>query len=454
MKIDSNEIYYSSPVWLQNWLISIYGLNLYRKRYLGRYKNILKLVETSWNWSSNEINIYQSEELYKIIKHCRNKIPYYQKLFADYGFHENDFTSINDISKLPIATKKIILENQSKIQLPNANPYFIQKTSGSTGTPLSLWVDEFTYKLAMALLVSHEKRSGIEFGERRATFAGRMIKRFEDNTPPFSRFNFAENQKIYSSYHLSSTTFKFYCEDLESFRPVEIIGYPSAICDLASFYKKEKIKPGFKLKAIITNSETLHEWQRDIIESVFNSPVYDYYGTAEYIIFASQNKKGFYDLNPVIGLTEINDKTDQGESWPIITTTLTNYTMPLLRYEIGDNATAVSRNGSQSSLASLKSIDGRKDDYIVSVDGRKIGRIDHIFKGIKGVKEAQVIQDHKKQCTIQVVLSNGDLFNEKKLTENFKSRVGNSMNLGIKYVTHIPRGANGKFKSVIRKKEL
>ena len=56
--------------------------------------------------------------------------------------------------------------------------------------------------------------------------------------------------------------------------------------------------------------------------------------------------------------------------------------MPLLRYRIGDVGTlrkrAAARAGARGRCFSR--IDGRIEDYVVTPDGRRVGRIDHIFK--------------------------------------------------------------------------
>lgn len=445
----TERLYYAAPIWLQNALISTYGYNLYRKRYTGVYNTCLEEIRDSLNWSPEKIQQHQGEQLHNIVKHCRLNIPYYQTLFADYSLHENDFTQPFDIMKLPILSKQILRENSNLFQLPDTKPFMTQHTSGSTGTPLALWVNEKTYKLAMALLVNHEENNGIAFGARRATFAGRMLKQANDLKPPFSRYNKAENQRLFSSYHLNDKTFSHYKIELDKFQPEELIGYPSAICDLATHYQQSNSKPNFQAKAIITNSETLLAWQRERIESVFNCRVFDYYGTAEYVLFAGQQNDNLYHLNPIIGLTEVICDSPKDLTGRLTATTFTNYAMPLLRYELGDTAEKLSSTDT-TIVNQLKAINGRIDDYIETPDGRRIGRIDHIFKGLTGIREAQVIQDKKDHCTIKVSLQKNDSsFDKNHLIENFKVRTGGDINVTIIEVNTIPRGANGKFKSVI-----
>jgi len=448
----SEAIYFRSPIFLQNLLVSAYGYKLYRKRYAGpRYSEILEQVRRCRSWSLAEIEAHQSERLHQMVKHCRSNIPFYQQQFAEHGLHENDITATKHITRLPILKKQTLREHSELFNQPGAKPFMLQHTSGSTGTPLALMVNEDTYKLAMALLVEHEEHNGVPFGAKRATFAGRMVQPASKMTPPFARMNWAENQKLFSSYHLNSQTFPWYRAELDQFQPAELIGYPSAICDLAARYREAGVAPDFRPQAIITNSETLLAWQRVIIEEVFDCKISDYYGTAEYVLFAGQGKDGTYRLNPLIGITELQGQTGDEKAGRLIATSLTNTTMPLLRYDLGDTAESQSIHGSGATVHELTTINGRLDDYIETPDGRKIGRIDHIFKGLNGISEAQVVQDAADHCTIKVIAQSALPEAEiDTLKHNFSARTGGTLRLTIETVVSIPRGPNGKFKSVLR----
>ena len=270
--------------------------------------------------------------------------------------------------------------------------------------------------------------------------------------PPFSRFNRAENQRLFSSYHINERTFPYYKNELDRFQPEELIGYPSAIYDLATHYQRSNSTPGFQAKAIITNSETLLQWQRQKIESVFGCRIYDYYGTAEYVIFAGQDETGIYKPNPIIGITEVETSADSVDTGRLLATSLINKQMPLLRYNLGDTATLADPALPATGTPGLKSVNGRVDDYIETSDGRLIGRIDHIFKGVNGIQEAQVVQKQPGSATIRLVKDPTAAFHESILVSNCKQRLGDDFRVTVENVQEIPRGRNGKFRSVVKEK--
>ena len=452
MSSKAESIYMASPVWLQNMLVSGMGYGLYQKRYAGLYHQLLEQVRQTRDWTPAQRKTWQNQHLHQMVKHCRHHIPWYQKQFAEYGLHENDITSLADLRKLPILEKQTIRAKAAEFRSATEKTWAIQRTSGSTGTPLALMVNEHTYKLAMALVAEHEEHHGVAFGERRATFAGRMVQKPENMQSPFARYNRAENQRLYSSYHLNRTTFDWYRQDLDRFQPQELIGYPSALYDLACHYQRTNKKPRFTPKTIVTNSETLLAWQRETLETVFNCPVADYYGTAEYLLFAGQDETGYYRVNPLLGIAEVCIEPEQPDSGAILATTLTNTCMPLLRYRIGDIANLPEpRDYGAAPTSSFRSIIGRMDDYIETPDGRRIGRLDHIFKGVWGLLEAQIIQDTFDHCTIKTVFENEPSPEQLgKLAENFEARTTSKLKLTIQSTDRIKRGKNGKFRSVIR----
>jgi phenylacetate-CoA ligase len=127
--------------------------------------------------------------------------------------------------------------------------------------------------------------------------------------------------------------------------------------------------------------------------------------------------------------------------------------MPLIRYRCGDlvrPAAAGERCACGRSFPLIEQIIGRADDPIKLPDGRSIGRLDHVFKGVEGILEAQIRQDRLDSVTIMVVPS--ATFNERTrevLSSNFRQRLGDGPDLEIRLVDAIPRTGNGKFKGVV-----
>lgn len=450
------KLYHLLPYPLQNLAVSVYGKSLYRMRYGEPFERIYREVEAAESVGRAEIERRQLEALREIVAHAATRVPYYAALFDEIDLNPSDIDSLGALAMIPVLDKETFRARADSFRSTDSGDrtYFVQATSGSSGKPIAVEVDEVTYKLAMALVLHHEQLNGVPFGAPRATFAGKMIKRIDDTRPPFGRYNKAENQMLFSAYHIGPATISHYVDELDRFRPLELIGYPSAIYSLAFEIDRAGVELDFAPSLVVTNSETVLDWQRELIEAVFSCPLRDYYGTAEYLVFARQCDCLNYHVEPGLGLLEVLDDGDRpirdGEG-EIACTTLVNRAMPLFRYKVGDRAVISSGVcGCGSELPFLERIIGRVDDYVQTLDGRKIGRLDHIYKKLSNIREGQIVQTAPDECVVKIVKSGPDVvIDEASLVKNFQERVGSDMKIRLEYLDRIEKGANGKFKAVV-----
>jgi phenylacetate-CoA ligase len=125
--------------------------------------------------------------------------------------------------------------------------------------------------------------------------------------------------------------------------------------------------------------------------------------------------------------------------------------MPFIRYDIGDIATIKSGTcscGRQSPL--VAAIDGRIEGYILTPDGRRLGRLDVLFKDTENIREIQLIQKQIESVTLKIAkrpeYTSKD---ETTLLKNFRKYLGDIITINMEYVDVIPRESNGKFRQVV-----
>jgi phenylacetate-coenzyme A ligase PaaK-like adenylate-forming protein len=98
----------------------------------------------------------------------------------------------------------------------------------------------------------------------------------------------------------------------------------------------------------------------------------------------------------------------------------------------------------------LERIDGRVEDYVITPDGRRVGRMDHIFKDALEVKEAQIHQPSQGRIVVRFVPRAGfDETVRRRLEQEFRGRLGDEIEIGWERVDAIPRQPNGKFRAVV-----
>jgi phenylacetate-CoA ligase len=232
-------------------------------------------------------------------------------------------------------------------------------------------------------------------------------------------------------------------------------GYPSAIGLFCRYLLDEGIELGdARPKAVFLSSETVLDSQRETISEATGAPVADLYANAELTVSAVQCPEGSYHVDSEFCVLEIDpqEETDEWVRGEVISTGLVDRAMPLIRYRTGDIATLRKnvRCGCGRARPLLERIDGRIEDYVVTPDGRRVGRLDHIFKDALQVKEAQIIQEDPRQLRVRIVPRRGFGELERRgLEEAIHSVLGDQIEILIESVDSIPRDATGKFRAVI-----
>jgi phenylacetate-CoA ligase len=332
-------------------------------------------------------------------------------------------------------------------------PKFRGATSGTTGLSMIGYRDLNAINRENAFLARQLSWAGYRHGDKRAWIRGDMVTPASQKVPPFWRKNSADNMLMMSSFHLSEQTAQGYITALEAFNPVVIQAYPSSIAFLARFLETiGRRYGGANLRGIVTSSETLQDEQHKVIEKAMGCRVFDWYGSFERVAAIGTCEHGHYHLMSDYSYVELIPHTD-GKA-EIVGTGFFNGLMPLVRYRIGDVVIpepSEFRCPCGRAFPSIRSIQGRMDDYIVTPDGRHIGMMANMFDGVDFLLEGQVIQDQRDALRVLVVpvraLSKGDL---EDLERRARFLVGGDMRIGIEVVDDIPRTRAGKLQVVVR----
>ena len=432
-----DKIYLKLPALLQNIAITIYSLVTYKRKYPANLDNGLlnseyKIVEAQFD---------------KMIKHAVANVPYYNKYFELNDLKPSDVNIKNYKSILPVINKEMLRQNPEDFySLNNSESVIDLFTSGTTGSPFRVKSFVADRRLNYSFFGAVLEKNGASFFSESATFSGRVLFEGVKRGLYWRRDSFLKTT-YFSSYHISEITAPYYLEELERCAPVYIDAYPSAILELARYINNKSTKLKFSPKFIITTAEVLSPFARVQIESAFNCSVIDQYGCTEMAVMAYSECDNKYNFPPLYSLVEFLPSEVEGAQ-KIIATGLVNRAMPLLRYDTGDLCVG----GVENNLHQIcQTIIGRDDDIIETPSGKKVGRLDPVFKGVVGVESAQIVQDAIDSLVVYVVISHDakeDIYS-KVLINNIKRRVGDEMSVKIIEVDALELTASGKFKSVV-----
>jgi phenylacetate-CoA ligase len=247
-----------------------------------------------------------------------------------------------------------------------------------------------------------------------------------------------------------------YIKKIRSYKPKYIHGFPSAITLLARYVLDKGIKDFPKIKAILAVSENIYPGQRELIEKAFNSRLFSFYGMSERVIMAHECEfDNRYHAFPEYGIIEIvgrdNLPVDVGERGELVGTGFLNRCMPFIRYRTGDLGSIEEQECKCGrSHIILKNIQGRILEMIVDKNNNLIPPYFHLNE-FKNIYKYQYYQKKEGELIIKIIPN--EEFNkqdEKRIRDNIYQRVGNNLDILIKYVGSIPLTSSGKFKLIIQ----
>jgi len=407
-------------------------------------------------WSPQRWKSWREERLAYVLHRAATRVPYYREQWAARR-RRGDRASWEYLENWPILEKDAVRENPKALVADDVNirGMFHLHTSGTTGKPLSLFQSRDVVRAWYALFEARCHRwYGLSQHDRWAILGGKLVTPARQRRPPFWVWNAPLRQLYMSSYHLSPALIPDYLLALDHYAIRYVEGYTSSLYALAS----EALRLGrenIRLAVAITNAEPVFAYQRETIEKAFHCVVRETYGMAEAVAAASECEAGHLHTWPEAGHIEVvaeGRSIAPGEAGDLICTGLVNVAMPLVRYRVGDRgALAADRSVCRCgrTLPILASVEGRVDDVLHTLDGRRIGRLDPIFKTNLPVREAQIIQETLDRVRVRYVPASG--FTSAagdSIVERLRERMG-SVQVVLEEVGEIPRTANGKFRAVI-----
>jgi histidinol-phosphate aminotransferase len=274
---------------------------------------------------------------------------------------------------------------------------------------------------------------------------------------PLFKYNAIEKNYYFSAYNLNHTNAASYVEQLIKINPDILRGYPSSISFLCDYLTAADVSKLTNLKGIYTASETLNAEERGKIESLFGKILYNWYGMTEpaIIIKEGPSHNGMH-VCLEYGFPEYLD-TETSNIKKLITTSYYNSVMPFIRYDTGDLvelATEPVSNESPIKLPIVKTVLGRKDDFIVGLNGAKLPSINFytLFREFSKIKAFQIVQYSTLEVLVLIrtieILTDAE---NAALKKGMELRVGTGINISIEEREKFFTNADGKTLVIVKK---
>lgn len=399
----------------------------------------LQIEREQW-LSTGQLERLQWKRLKKLLKHAYENTAFYRERFKCAGITPNDIRDRKDLERIPVTTREDLRDPGPLItQGLKKNKLKCSTTSGSSGRRTTTYFDKRAWIKAKILL---KLRARIACGLR-----------------PWNRIAVFSEVKAHNSffkeYFLRQKAFSIldpiesHLSEIELFNPSVMYGFPSYFSLLAE--KDVMINP----QRIFTSSEMLDPKTKRKIEGAFKAEIYDVYGCTEVkeISWECPEHNG-YHINSDWLLVEFinNGKSTTEENASIVVTSLYNYGMPLIRYEVGDRGQSLEHNCSCGrGLPLMAPSQGRNVDYFILPNGLSISPyvMTCAIENIEGMKQYQIKQERKDLVTVTIVPDNH--FNEenKRQINSVLESILTDVTIQIKTSEGIDREKSGKYRIVI-----
>lgn len=395
----------------------------------------------------------QLAALQVILHHAFDTVPFYRAAWTAAGVHPDDVKDLADLRHFPIVTKTDLRTRAAEFHSEAyRGPYVTKRTSGSTGVPLTIRLDEPGKQWKYAGTLRGDEWSGWRLGQRVAKLWG---------NPEYRHYGFKgrlRNAILDRAVHLDTvrltdSRMREFVTAIRRHRPGLLFGHAHSLYLIADRLKKQGIDD-VRPNGIVSTAMPLHDWQRKTIEEVFGTKATDRYGCEETSLIAGECEvhRGLH-----VNADSVHVEVESGEpTGPLLVTDLCNQAMPLIRYRNGDHVTLTDRVCSCGrGLPLIEKVEGRDADYVVTPTGSLISGIsltENFACLIEGTAQVQIVQEAVTHLRLRIVPSEAfGVDSRRQIARLVGDTFGPTMRHEIELVEAIPQEPGGKYRFCISK---
>lgn len=407
----------------------------------GNYSKSLKLVRYETSLNEHELAKLQLSRLNHILDFARLNSRYYSSNIPDStGLHP-----VIRLKQIPVLTKDLIRGNTDLMLTCSKKNLLKLSSSGSTGLQTEVYLSKRELGIDRAIQTVWWEWAGYKIGmpmlQTGLATHRTLEKRLKD---------YFFRTKYLFAFGLKDGSLEPYIPWITANQPF-LGGYASSLYVLSELYPNKQLK----FRGAVSWGDKLFKHYISNINRSFSCKVHETYGTGEGVkIGAQKDLEYLYIMTPYVYLEVVDDdgnEVKEGEIGHVLVTSLTNRSMPLIRYRLGDLAVKLPMSeypqNRQLSLPLLKKVIGRETDIVRTPRGKRL--IVHSFTGIfeyfPEIRQFCIVQNELGGVTVQYIKSPG--FNSSILSQirgKMEALIGEPFTLEFAEVDSIPPTKSGK----------
>jgi phenylacetate-CoA ligase len=422
-----------------------------------RLSTLRELEQSQW-LPQEELKARQWARLQETLAYAYDACAYYRQSFERHGIRPTDIKGSEDLSRVPILTKKEIQQHQDALISRHYNKMDLvaAKTGGSTGKALEIFCDGRCEELRHAAEIRSNGWANWDIGDKVAALWG---------NPPHPRTlkekirNALHDRLIYlDTVNLTDGSMTEFVRLWRVQRPAVLFGHSRSLYMFARFLQGKGVDD-IRPKSIVSTSMMLLQPERELIEKAFLCKVTDRYGCEEVSLIACEcemhhgmhlNSEHLY----VEFLTDDGRPVTDGQKGHIVVTDLINRGMPLIRYKVEDMGVPTARQcPCGRGLPLMEKVAGRVADYLVRRDGTLVAGvslIERTLTAVSGIEQMQIVQDRLGEVVVNIVpMPHFDPSGADRLMTEFERVFGSDSEIRLRYVRRIPQQRSGKYRFAV-----
>lgn len=348
-----------------------------------RYARAVRRVRELMRLDAADLERFQQGRLREIVRYAYENVEVYNRRWRQAGIRPDDIETLASLKKLPLTTKEDLRRaSRDEILSKEFKPEdcHVLTSSGSTGTPIRVYVDEDKTLIDMALSLP-KYMAGLPPVTAGSVIRDFLLRRHVRYMSIVVKKEYLYHEVFWTMKHTvvdSLDTPDVHIRAINTKRPAYLYSYPSVIRNICIRAREKRITL-HQPQLVMVCGEVVDAPLRDLARRTFGTDLVNVYGSTELGHIASEcpSHEGLHVFSCKV-IMELLDEAGRdvpvGQTGRVVVTDLFSRATPIIRYSgLGDYAV---RGQGQCPcgrpLPLLARVEGRVVDTVVLPDGQVV----------------------------------------------------------------------------------
>ncbi len=347
----------------------------------------------------------QTDNLGRLLEHASAKVPFYRERKVR---RDGDVRSW--LRQFPVVTKQDVKARLDDLVAVRKERLLKEASSGSSGIQGVVYTSKLEESNTRAIQVLWWEWAGYRLGDpivqTGMTLNRGLVKSLKDRLL---------RTEYWPAFELDDRVIADLLKKLRRRPRAMLLGYASSLYLIARV-AQARCFDDIRFRSVVSWGDKMFDHYRRAIEAQFRTVVHDTYACTEGFMIAAQcAEQRYHIMTPQVYVELLDDNFQEvapGELGHVVVTRLDSYSMPLIRYYLGDLAIKEPPNTSCScgrNLPMLRKVVGRDTDIVRTASGKHM--IVHfftaLFEHIPEIRQFQVVQRDSHEIEIAFIRDRG-----------------------------------------------